>query len=230
MMYGQKVGGIAALINAAAYIVGFGMVLTMLSPIMSADRSQAVAFLVANQTVMLVWHLIIYLVAGVCMVPLVLALHERLKAGAPALMQTATAFGLIWAGLVIASGMLLVNDAGIVADLYATDQAQATTVWLALSAVENGLGGAIELPGGLWILLVSLAALRAGGLPRALNYLGVTIGVAGIVMVVPALQEAGSVFGLGFIIWFVWAGIVMVRDRTSAALPTGDRRYSSPIG
>ncbi len=217
-MYSQKVGGIAALINAAAYIVGFGMVLTLLSPIMSADSGEALAFLVANPTVMLVWHLIIYVLAGVGMVPLVLALHERLKTSAPALMQTASAFGLIWAGLIIASGMLLVNDAAIVADLYAKDQAQATTVWLALSAVENGLGGAIELPGGLWILLVSLVAWRDSGLPRALNYLGVAIGVAGIVMVVPALKEAGSVFGLGFIVWFLWAGIVMVRSRTGAGV------------
>jgi hypothetical protein len=29
--------------------------------------------------------------------------------------ETASAFGLIWAGLVIASGMLLINDAGVVA-------------------------------------------------------------------------------------------------------------------
>jgi hypothetical protein len=29
--------------------------------------------------------------------------------------ETATAFGLIWASLVIASGMLLINDAGVVA-------------------------------------------------------------------------------------------------------------------
>jgi len=28
--------------------------------------------------------------------------------------ETAAAFGLIWAGLVIASGMLLINDAGVV--------------------------------------------------------------------------------------------------------------------
>jgi hypothetical protein len=29
--------------------------------------------------------------------------------------ETAAAFGLIWAGLVVSSGMLLINDAGVVA-------------------------------------------------------------------------------------------------------------------
>jgi Domain of unknown function (DUF4386) len=167
---------------------------------------------------MVIWHLIIYLVAGVFMVPLVLAFHERLKDSAPALMQSASAFGLIWAGLIIASGMLLVKQSGVISDIYAKDPAQATTVWLALSAVASALGGAIELPGGLWALLVSWAALRAGELPKALNYLGMAIGVAGIVTVVPALSEAGSFFGLGFIVWFTWAGIVMLRTSPSAAL------------
>ncbi|MCL4262029.1 MAG: DUF4386 family protein [Anaerolineae bacterium] len=213
----QKMGGVGALVNATAYIVGLSLALTLLLPILNAEPGQYVAFLVENQTFMVVWHLIIYLVAGVFMVPLMLGLHERLQAGATGLMQIATAFGLIWAGLVIASGMLLVNNAGIIADLYGKDPAQATAVWLALSAVERGLGGAIELPGGLWILLVSWVALRVGGLPKVLNYLGIVIGLAGILTVVPALYEAGTVFGLGFILWFAGVGIVMVRDQTKVA-------------
>jgi hypothetical protein len=40
-----------------------------------------------------------------------------------------------------------------------------------------------------------LATLRAGGLPKALNFLGVVIGVSGIVTVVPALGELGAVLG-----------------------------------
>lgn len=212
----QKMGGVAALVNAAAYIIGLGLAFTLLAPVvMDSTPDQYVAFLVNNQTLMVGWHLIIYLVAGVFMVPMVLGLHDRLKTGSPAMMQNATAFGLIWAGLVIASGMLLVNDAGVVADLYGKDPAQAITVWLALSTVESGLGGAIELPGGVWVLLVSWAALRTGGLPKGLNYLGLLVGVAGMITVVPALSELGSVFGLGAIVWFIWVGIVMVRSKAS---------------
>ena len=110
----QKLGGIAALINAAAYIVGFSMVLTILAPIIGAEPDQFLAFLVANQTLLVVWYLIIYLVAGVFMVPLVLAMHARLQANLSALLPIATAFGLIWAGLVLASRMLLVNNVAIV--------------------------------------------------------------------------------------------------------------------
>jgi hypothetical protein len=212
----QKIGGIAALINAAAYIVGFGMALTLLAPVMDAGPDQYMTFLADNQMLMIAWYIIIYLIAGIFMVPLALALHERLKDKAPALMQNATAFGLIWAVTIIISGMIQVNDVGIISDLYAKNPTQAAPVMLALGAVERGIGGAIELPGGIWILLVSWASLRTGGFPRPLNYLGLLIGLAGIVTVVPALGEGGSVFGMGFIVWFVWAGLVLLRDRPSA--------------
>jgi hypothetical protein len=107
-----------------------------------------------------------------------------------------------------------------VVDLYGRDPAQAAMVWLAIEAVVEGLGGqGGEILGGIWILLVSWAALRAGELPRALNYLGVVIGVAGILSAVPALflVLASAIFGLGQIVWFIWLGIVMLRGRTSAA-------------
>lgn len=221
----QKVGGVAALVNAAAYIIGFGMVFTMLAPIIDAEPAQYLAFLVENQTLLYVWHLLIYIVAGVFMVPLVLAVHERLRNLAPALSQMAMAIGLIWAGLVIASGMLFLKDIVVIAELYGKDPAQAITIWPALTAVESALGGGIELPGGLWALLVSVAALRTGALPKALNYLGLLIGLAGTLMLVPAFAETGgAIFGLGFILWFAWAGIVMVRSRSSVT-PT---RFAQP--
>jgi hypothetical protein len=59
------------------------------------------------------------------LIVLSLALYDRLKTGAPAMMQVATAIGIIWAGSLIASGM--VANAGIapVVALYAKDPAQA---------------------------------------------------------------------------------------------------------
>jgi len=211
----QKMGGAAALIAAATYTVGFAMAFTYLAPAWELEPNQYVAFLVDNQALMHLWHLIIYVLNGVFLVVLVLALYERLKAGSPALAQTATAFGLIWAVTVIMSGMLIINDLSVVANLYSQDPAQAVSIWLVLDAVESGLGGAVELPGGLWILLLSWSALRAGLLPKALNYLGIVIGVSGIVTVVPALYEAGNIFGLGFIVWFAWMGIVLLHNSPS---------------
>ena len=207
-----KIGGVSALINATAYIVGIGMALTVLSPFIDADTDKYVDFLANHETMILLWYLLIYLVAGVTMVPMALAVHERLKGDAPSLTLIATTFGLVWVATVISSGMVMVNDLGVISDLHAQDPAQADTVRIALNAVERGLGGAIELPGGMWILLVSLAAWRSNRLPKALNVIGIAVGVAGIVTVLPVLYDAGSAFGIGAIAWFIGIGIVLLRD------------------
>jgi hypothetical protein len=89
---------------------------------------------------------------------------------------------------------------------------------LAIESVQRGVGGEIEIVGSLWVLLVSAAALRAGELPRALNYFGVVIGVAGLLTVVPALEAPGPVFGLGLIVWFVRVGIFLWRSNPSMAV------------
>lgn len=215
----QKIGGIAALIEAGTFIIGFALFFTVLDAAGygAGSPAQSVAFLTENQTIMYVWNLIIFIIFGIALVVLALALHQQLKTGAPALMQVATAFGLIWSGLVIASGMVANIGLGTVVDLYATDPAQAALVWLTINSVENGLGGGNEIAGGVWVLLVSLAALQAGGLVRTLNYLGVVIGVAGLLTVIPALEMFGAIFGLGLIVWFVWLGFVMLRRNPQAA-------------
>ena len=70
-----------------------------------------------------------------------------------------------------------------------------------IESVVDGLGGTGgEILGGLLVLLVSWAALRAGAFPRALNYLGAVIGVAGILSTVPALYGVlGPFFGVDYI-------------------------------
>jgi hypothetical protein len=211
----QKMGGIAALYSGLAYVVGMVGFLVLVG--WPEDPVQQVAIMVDNQAVLYILYLIVYVIWAVFLVVLALALYERLKDGSPAIMQTATAIGLIWATIIIAAGMIFTTGMANVVDLYGKDPAQAATVWLAIDSVFGGLGGSNEVVGALWTLLVSWAALRSGGLPKALNYLGVVVGVAGLISIVPAIATLTIfIFAFGGIVWFIWLGIVMLRGNTSA--------------
>jgi hypothetical protein len=212
----QKFGGTAALIGAATNLFALVMFATLLVPngFGSDNPGQIVAFLADNQAFMRVFDIIIYLVFGVSLIFLSLALYERLKAGSPALAQAVTTFGLIYAVLVIVVGTLSINNLSTVIKLYGENPSQAETVWLTLDSVETGLGagGGETMISALWILLLIFVALRAREFPRALNYLGLAVGVAGtLTVLLPSLLPMAVVYGLGLIVWLAWLGIVMLR-------------------
>ncbi len=214
----QKMGGIAALYLASALLFAMVGYLLIIGTLDVVDPVEKVVQLRDNQAFLYLLNLIAYVIWGIVMVPLVLALYERLKASSPGLMQIATAIGLIWACIVIASGQVSNFGMNAVIDLFGKDPAQASTVWMAIDSVANGLGSAGgEILGGSWMILVSWAALRGKGLSRALNYLGVLVGLAGIISAVPALFGVlGIIFGLGKVVWSLWLGITLLRNNPSA--------------
>jgi len=215
----QKSGGIAALYMAISHLIGFVIFLVILDYLSITDPAQKVALNVDKQMVIFSTNLLMYVFFGFFLIALSLALYDRLKSGAPAIMQVATAIGIIWAGSLIASGMVANAGLATVVSIYAKDPAQAALTWQGIESVANGLGNANgEILGGLWVLLISLAALRAGGLPKGLNILGLLVGAVGIISLIPGLTEGMvGIFGLGQIIWFVWLGIVLLRNNPSRA-------------
>jgi hypothetical protein len=219
----QKAGGLAALYLAMAYLVAMPYFLLVVDYQSVVDPAKKVALLAANQGSMYVMHLITYVVFGIVLAVLALALYARLKDGMPATMQAATAVGLIWAVVLVASGMIFNSGMGTVAGLYQSNPAQAVSAWQAIMPVTEGLSGANgEILGGLWVLLVSWAALRTGALPKSLNWLGLGIGLAGLLSVVPPLKDVAYIFGLLQIVWFAWLGVAMLRTaprRAEQAVP-----------
>jgi hypothetical protein len=215
----QKSGGVAGLVAAGTVVVGLGMFATLLTDYTVGDPTPAesVAFLADNETAIFVWNAITLLVFSIALVPFALALDERLKPGSPTLARTATVFAFIWAGLLLASGMVLNVASGTIVDLYSSDPGQAELLWLSVDTVANGLGGGMEIVGSVWVLLVGLAIVQGGQMPRALGYLGIVMAVTGLATIIPALEVVGAVFGLGLIVWFAWLGTLMIRGSSVAA-------------
>lgn len=209
----QKFGGFAALFMAISHLIGIVIFLVILNYLSLTDPVQKVALNVEKQQVVFSTNLLMYVFFGLALIALSLALHNRLKSGTPALMQMATAVGIIWAGSLIASGMVANAGLATVVALYAKDPTQAALTFQAIESITNGLGNANgEILGGTWTLLVSLAALRTGGFPKGLNVLGVFVGAVGMFTIVPVLNDFTGIFGLGQILWFTWLGIMLLRN------------------
>jgi len=65
-----------------------------------------------------------------------------------------------------------------------------------------------------------LVALRARTFPRALNWLGLTVGAAALLSAVPGLGALEVVVGLLMIVWFLWFGIVTAWPRSTTSPPS----------
>lgn len=217
----QKAGGLAALYLAAAYLLAIPFFLVVVDYLSVTDPAAKVALLVANHGSIQVMHLITYVFFGLALAGLVLALHERLKSAAPALMQVATAIGLLWTFVLVASGLIFNAGMGAVVSLYPSNPGQAVAMWQAIEPVSDGLSCVDgEILGGLWVLLVSIAGLRMGGFSRAFGWFGVVVGAIGLASVIPPLTDLAILFGLVQIGWFVWLGFSMLRptERTEQTM------------
>lgn len=210
----QRMSGLAAIAAGLTYIIGFWVFFTVLGPAQygssNVPAADHVRFLVDNQAMMIGWNQIIYILNAVLLVVVVIGLHHRIKAGQDALAQTASAFGLIWAGLILATGMLQTVGISQVVRLAEQDVDAAVVLWRAMVMVGSGLGGGNEITGGLWIFLLSLVSYRSGSCPLALIIMGLVIGGAGILSTIPALSFATMIFGLGFILWFFAIGLLLL--------------------
>lgn len=216
----QKMGGIGAIIASATFVVGLAMFATLLTDFVSASTpAEAVEFIADNQLAVYLWNITIMIVFGIALVPLVLAIGDRLSDARSPLARVASVFGLIWSGVIISTGMIVNISYATVTNLQDTDPEMAATVWASLDAVANGLGGGNEILGGVWVLGISVVALRERLFNRWVNYLGVVMGVAGLVTIVPPLEDVGAIFGLGLIVWFAAVGVALIKDRSRSADP-----------
>lgn len=226
----QKMGGIGSLIAAGTFIIGLALFATMLTDFVTAsDPAVAAEFIAGNQVPLYLWNITITIVFGIVLVPLVLAIGDRLRDAHSPMARVATVFGLIWAGAIIAAGMITNIAYSTVADLQGTDPEAAATVWAGLDAVTNGLGGGNEVLGAVWVLGLSIVALRERLFARWVNYLGVVMGIAGLATVAPPLEDVGAVFGLGLIVWFITVGMTLIKEWTVRPEPSISRRRELPL-
>jgi hypothetical protein len=211
----QIIGGIVGIIEAGLYIFGFILLFSTLQPTIDDTKTglEKLNFIIANKIIYQTWILLIYVVFGIVLIPLTISIHENFKDQTAIWTKAAPVFSFIWSGLVIASGMIAVTGIDSVATIYTIDSNAALTSWRTIESLQNGLGGGVEIIGGIWVFLISITGLKYSVFNKFLNYFGLIVGGAGILTIIPGLKDLGAIFGLTQIIWFLWIGITMIKSR-----------------
>lgn len=210
----QIIGGVSGIIEASLYIFGFVILFSILQPTMDETKSglDKLQFIIAHKTIYQTWILLIYVVFGIVLVPLVVAIYENFNDQTTIWTKITPVFGFIWSGLVMASGMIAVIGIHSVATMNNVNANSALTSWQTIEAIQNGLGGGVEIIGGVWVFLISMIGIKQSVFNKFLNYLGLIVGSAGILTIIPGLKDVGAIFGLTQIVWFLWLGIVMINN------------------
>ena len=207
----QKIGGICAILEALIYISAFifyGGILDY--PDSNASVGERLDFLSDNHLTLSILTFTTYILFAILLVVLVLAIHHRLKNHSPILSKIASVFGMIWVGLVIASGMIENIGLNSVIEMGSKEPENAILVLSGVNIITEGLGGGNEIVGGIWVLLLSLIAIKGQSFSKPIIFLGILVGVAGILTTYP-LDIFKDIFGISQIFWFLWLGIFMIR-------------------
>jgi hypothetical protein len=219
----QKLAGIAAISEGLIYIVAFVYFGAFLSYPADGTPVEQMTYLAEIQLPFSMIYFLIYVVFGVILAVLVVGLHEKLKHTNNPAVTIGSLFGVIWVGLVIASGMISNIGLSHAIELMDKSPEKALDMWTTVSVITRSLGGGNEIVGGLWVLLISIAAMKEGWLPRALNSLGCFVGVAGIATIYPD-DLLTEIFGVSQIVWFIWLGVYLLtkKDADKSIQPTAN--------
>lgn len=152
-----------------------------------------------------------YLLFGVLLAILLQALRQVIADAQSAVAGLAERFGQVWLVLMMASGMVALISMDMTLRLLDSSTEQALALHNSYQLLTNALGGGIELVGGLWALLLSLAGLKHHILPKSLHRLGIIVGSLGIATVLHTLPYLKDAFGITQFIWFIWLGVALLR-------------------
>jgi len=207
----QKLGGLCSISLGLIYIIAFIVYGGILDyPKADATEIERLNFLSDNYVILSTINLISYVLFGIILAVLVVVLHQKIKDYLPNLSILASVFGIIWVGLVIASGMIANIGLNSVIEIGIEEPQKAISIWTSVGIVSEGLGGGNEIVGGVWVLLLSIAALKYSFFSKPLNLLGLLVALTGMLTILP-FDIFKEFFGISQIVWFIWIGISMIR-------------------
>lgn len=209
----KKIGGFSAIGLTLIYLIGLVMNASMLDTSGISDPVELVRFMAQHESLMYLWITLLYVVFGIVLVFLSWVLHDKFKSHAPFMSRVTLSFGLIWAVLVIASGMLHNVGMGMAIDMLDRAPLEAGSFFRVINGVHVGLGGGNEIPGAIWTFMIAIMSIKYIKFNKFINIAGLVVGIAGLLTIIPSLFDyTVMVFALGQMVWWVGMGISMLKS------------------
>jgi hypothetical protein len=196
----QKIGGYGSLINALLMVL---FLLVAFQPNDFYDPARGFETISAGYHIFYILYFGLVL-SGICYIPMVLALRERMKNSMPNIMGTAIIGVSIACTLWFAAA--LVGCLGMPLIVSAKDASAYTAVGTVILSVASGGDCTV----GFILLLVGCAALKIKTFSRILCYVFILKGLVMILSIsIEPLVIVGIILGLLF---YPWLGIVLLKS------------------
>ena len=221
----QKLGGYSAIALICLIVVLLAIVLPLSSryglnqPGAAIDPVKVAA--VYSGSPIAVWVVTILEILLTILVLLVaLALHERMQAKAPNLTGLLVIAASASCALTITNAMIGIRS------LSSMVGAADVSIYKPFLVMQSGLSTASNNASGWMALLIGVAAMTTGALPRFIAYVFLVLGIFDVIgFALPAITGTSGtvvsiVLGLLYAVAMIWLGVVLLRVREAAPAKT----------
>jgi len=200
----KKIGIVSSLYLAVSYIIGIVIFLFILKYQSIDDISQKFQLIIKKTNMIFLTNMLMYIFFGPFLISLIVVLNQYLHKDETFFVKLGSLIGIIWAGSLIASGMIANSGLLLVSSLYKVNPVQAEASWQIIDSIAMGIGnGNGEILGGIFTLCISISGLISKKLSYFTSYSGCIIGIIGMLSTIPVLIDLTGLFGILQIVWFI---------------------------
>jgi Domain of unknown function (DUF4386) len=214
-----RFGGYAAILLGVVAIIGDVIYLLLPADQRLGVKAAAILPSVARGAPLLLAQFWVLTLEGVLGIAVVLALSRLVQAASEGWVRFTSVLALVGFAVTAVSNVITIARLPAIAAAYvagdaATKAALAPTWRSTLDPYGLWGYGAV----GLWVLVVSVLALRSASLPRSLAYVGLAYGVLLLLIPVALLTGTASSLLIGVVVlatlagpvWWIWTGLVVL--------------------
>ncbi|MBU3002651.1 hypothetical protein [Paraglaciecola arctica] len=211
----QRRGALSAFICATSFILGLSLIL-IIAPDFNNGPDERLQTLTKFSGLMQLWYFFVYVIFGAFLLVLSIALLEPNKREHTPLEQVTTLASYLWACYIFTSGFIAIFSIEFLFAKRFEFTGDVTTLWRDIYAVQMGLGEGIEWVGAIWVILVNTCLYIENRFAPKIVYFGYLISVFGLMTLVENWQQVGAIFGLLQIVWFVWVGLLLLKEKSQS--------------